>query len=170
MFSMELLWWFLFAAVLLAALPLQFLGFPGSWMLAADALFLRWFAGPDRISTMTVILLAAMALTGEIVELWTAAAGASTGIRIKGAVAASIMGAVVGGILGAPVLFGLGAIPGMAAGAWSAVFVTALFNGYGPGRASRAAYGALVGRLKGTAAKIIVCIAMIVVIIVSLIF
>lgn len=168
--TISILGWLLFVAVLLAALPLQVLGLPGSWFLVADALLLRWFAGPDWISTSTVIVLAAMALLGEGMELWTAAAGAKTGTRIKGAVAASILGALAGGFLGAPVLFGLGAIPGMAAGAWLAVFVAAIINGYEADRAFEAAFGALVGRLKGTAAKLIICAAMIAVIIASLIW
>jgi uncharacterized protein YqgC (DUF456 family) len=160
----------LFVAFLLAALPLQVLGLPGIWILVADAFFLRWVAGPDWIGTYTVISLAFMAFTGEVLELWTAAAGARTSVHIKGGVAASILGALVGGILGAPVLFGLGAIPGMAAGAWVAVFLAAMFNGYSPGLAIGAAYGALVGRLKGTAAKIVICGVMIAVIIASLIW
>jgi uncharacterized protein YqgC (DUF456 family) len=170
MFLFRLLGWLLFGTILLTALPIQILGLPGNWLLVADALFLFWFAGPDWISASTVIVLAAMALLGEVTEFWTAASGARTDVPIKGVVAASILGALVGGVLGAPVLFGLGAIPGMAVGAWSAVFLTALFNGYGPGKASEAAVGALVGRLKGTAAKVVICAAMIAVIIVSLIW
>lgn len=161
--------WLLFGVVLLAALPLQVLGLPGSWLLAADALFLRWFAGPERISIATIVVLAVMALLGEMMELWTAASGARTGPPVKGAVAASILGALVGGFIGAPVFFGLGAIPGMAAGAWFAVFVMAVFNGYEPAKAFEAAFGALVGRLKGTAVKLVICAAMIAVILTSLI-
>jgi uncharacterized protein YqgC (DUF456 family) len=159
----------LFGAVLLAAIPFQVLGLPGSWLLVADALFLRLLAGPHWISTSTVVVLAAMALLGEVAELWTAASGAADGRRVKGVVAASILGAMIGAIIGAPVLFGLGAIPGMAAGAWFAVFLATILNGYGPGQAFKTAYGALVGRLKGTVLKIVICAAMTAVTVVSLV-
>jgi len=170
MFSISFLGWVLFGTILLAALPLQVLGLPGTWFLVADALSVRLFAGPDRIGTSTIIILAFMAVVGEGLEFWASAAGTRTGTRIKGAVAASIIGALAGGILGAPLFFGLGAIPGMAAGAWLAVFVTAMLGGHGAGRSSEAAFGALTGRLKGTAAKLIICAAMIAVIISSLIW
>jgi hypothetical protein len=165
----EALVWLLFGTVLLAAIPLQILGFPGTWLLLADAWLIRWLTEPDLISISTLIALACMAALGEVIELWTAAAGARSGMRVRGAVTASIVGAIIGGVLGAPILFGLGAIPGMAAGAWLAVFMTVLIKGYGLGQASGIAISALVGRLKGTAAKITICAGMVAVIIASLI-
>jgi uncharacterized protein YqgC (DUF456 family) len=161
--------WLLFGAVLLAAIPLQILGLPGTWLLLADAFLLRWLTEPDLISNSTILILACMAASGELVELWTAASGARSEVPVRGAVTAAIIGAIFGGILGAPIFFGLGAIPGMAAGAWSAVFLIALINGCSPGQALRAATGALMGRLRGTAAKIVICVAMVAVLIVSLI-
>ena len=161
--------WLLFGAVLLAVIPLQILGFPGTWLVLADAFLVRWLTEPDLISNSTILSLACMAVIGEVVELWTAASGARTEIPVRGSVAAAILGAIIGGVLGAPILFGLGAIPGMAAGAWTAVFLVALINGCDPGQAFRAATDALIGRLKGTAAKIFICAAMVAILVVSLI-
>ncbi|MCJ7499033.1 hypothetical protein MUP29_02150, partial [bacterium] len=62
------------------------------------------------------------------------------------------------------------AIPGMAIGAWLAVFTVGLAGGASLSGASRAAMGAMTGRIKGTAFKMVVAVAMVAVIIMSLVF
>jgi len=155
---------------MIVALPLQLLGLPGTWLLVADAFLLRWLKGPELIDYHTVIILCIMAMFAEIMEFLTAVQGARSGPPVRGAAAASIVGAFAGGLAGAPILFGLGAIPGMAIGAWLAVFTVALAGGAAIGTASLTALGAMTGRIKGTALKIIVAVAMVAVIIISLVF
>ena len=167
---LDILVWILFGIIMIAALPMQVLGLPGTWLLAADALLLRWLLGPGIIEYNTVTILFGMALLAEGLEFMTAVQGARTGPPVKGATAAAIVGAIVGGVAGAPILFGLGAIPGMALGAWSAVFLVALAGGASTGRAGTAAWGAMTGRIKGTALKLVVAVTMVAVIIVSLVF
>jgi uncharacterized protein YqgC (DUF456 family) len=162
--------WFLFGGVLILALPFQLLGLPGTWILVADAAWLRWVIGPGKLDYDTVVVLLIMAVIGEFLEFFTAIRGARSGPTVKGAVAASLAGALTGCLLGAPIFFGLGAIPGMAVGAWCAVFVVALAGGHDHVDSARAALGALTGRLKGTAAKMVVAVAMVAVIITSLVF
>jgi uncharacterized protein YqgC (DUF456 family) len=161
--------WVLFGSVLILALPLQLLGLPGTWLLVGNAAMLRWATGTDWLDNHTIIVLLIMAVTGEFLEFFTAIQGARTGPDVRGSVTAALVGALVGGLLGAPILFGLGAIPGMAIGAWSFVFGVALVGGHGPANAARAALGALTGRLKGTAAKMMIAVAMVAVIIISLV-
>ena len=161
--------WFLFGSVLILALPLQLLGLPGTWLLVVNVVMLRWVTGSAWLDYHTVIVLLIMAVTGELLEFFTAIQGARTGPDVRGSVVASLLGALVGGLLGAPIFFGLGAIPGMAIGAWSFVFVVALAGGHGSNDAARAALGALTGRLKGTTAKMMIAVAMVAVIITSLI-
>ena len=165
----DILFWILFGSVMIVALPLQLLGLPGTWLLVADAFLLRWLRGPELIDYHTVAILCFMALFAEVVEFLTAVQGARSGPPVRGAAVASIIGAFAGGLAGAPILFGLGAIPGMAIGAWLAVFTVALVGGAAVGSASLAALGAMTGRIKGTALKIIVAVAMVAVIIVSLV-
>ena len=165
----EIVVWILFGSVMVVALPLQLLGLPGTWLLAGDALLFRWLMGPGIMGYHTVLILFIMALMAEGLEFLAAVQGTRSGQPIKGAVAASILGAIAGGILGAPILFGLGAIPGMALGAWLAVFLVALAGGVPPGTASVTAFGAMVGRLKGTAFKMIVAVVMVAIMIVSLV-
>jgi hypothetical protein len=166
----DIIFWFFFGSVILVALPLQLLGLPGTWFLAADALLCRWLMGPDLIDYRTVIILGIMALFAEALEFLTAVQGVRVGPPVRGAVVASILGAFAGGLAGATMLFGLGAIPGMAAGAWLAVFIVALAGGASLSGASRTALGAMTGRIKGTALKMIVAVAMVAVIIITLVF
>jgi hypothetical protein len=166
----EFIVWFLFGSVMIVALPLQLLGLPGTWLLAADVLLFRWIMGPDYIDYHTVIILGLMALLAEALEFMTAVKGARSGPPVRGAAVASIVGAFAGGLAGAPVLFGLGAIPGMALGAWLAVFAVSLAGGATLVVASQTAFGAMTGRIKGTALKMIVAVAMVAVIIISLVF
>ncbi len=152
------------------ALPLQLLGLPGTWLLAADAFLISWLKGPDLIGYHTVIILGLMALLAEVLEFLTAVQGARSGKPVRGAAAASIVGAFAGGLAGAPILFGLGAIPGMAIGAWLSVFTVALAGDATLRGASETAMGAMTGRIKGAAFKMIVAVAMVAVIIISLVF
>ena len=165
----DILIWILFGSVMIVALPLQLLGLPGTWLLAGDALLFRWLMGPDLIEYQTVFILILMAVVAEALEFVTAVQGARAGPPVKGSAAAAIAGAILGGIAGAPVMFGLGAIPGMALGAWFAVFIVALAGGSAIGPASTAAFGAMTGRIKGTVLKFMVAVAMVAVIIVSLV-
>jgi len=166
----DLIIWFIFGSVMIVALPLQLLGLPGTWLLVGDVFFLRWLKGPDLIDYHIVIVLGLMALLGEVFEFLTAVQGVRSGPPIRGAATASIVGAFAGGLVGAPVMFGLGAIPGMAIGAWLAVFTVALAGGATRGVAFETALGAMTGRIKGTALKMIVAVAMVAVIIISLVF
>ena len=165
----DILSWLLLGSVIILALPLQLLGLPGTWLLACSAYLFRWVQGPGFIDYHTVFILLFMALLAEVMELFTAVRGASSGPPVRGAVAASIVGAFAGGLAGAPILFGLGAIPGMAVGAWLAVFGVAVAGGATFGAASRTAMGAMTGRVKGTALKMIVAVAMVAVILISLV-
>lgn len=166
----DILIWILFGSVIIVALPLQLLGLPGTWLLAGDALVLRLLKGPDLMDYQTVFILVLMAAAGEVLEFVTAVQGARTGPPVKGATVAAIVGAIAGGIAGAPILFGLGALPGMAIGAWAAVFIVAVAGGASFGSAFASALGAMTGRIKGTVLKLIIAVGMVAVIIVSLVF
>ena len=166
----DFLIWFLFGSVIIVALPLQLLGLPGTWLLVADAFLFRWLQGPDLIDYHTVIILGLMALLAEVLEFLTAVQGARSGPPVRGAAVASIVGAFAGGLAGAPIMFGLGALPGMAIGAWLAVFIVALTGGATISAASGTALRAMTGRIKGTALKVIIAVAMVAVIITSLVF
>lgn len=167
---LAVLGWAFFGIVLLAAVPAQIVGLPGTWIIFVNALVLRLLYGEARLSWSTVVLLGIAAAAGEILEFYTSAVGVRSQDSLRGSTVAAVVGAIVGGIAGAPFLFGVGAIPGMAAGAFFAVFLLALIGGRRPGEAWSIGYGALIGRLKGTAVKILISVFMLIFLIVSLIF
>ncbi|TNF47866.1 DUF456 family protein, partial [bacterium] len=123
---LAVLGWAAFGIILLAAVPAQIVGLPGTWIIFADALALRMLGGEARLSWTTVAILGLMAAGGEILEFTTSVAGARSQDPIRGTTVAAVAGAIIGGIAGAPFLFGIGAIPGMAVGAFLAVFFLAL--------------------------------------------
>jgi uncharacterized protein YqgC (DUF456 family) len=153
--------WGLFWIVLAAALPVQVIGLPGTWIIVADCLALRLLGGPDSITTPAVLLMAVLAAGGEVLEFTVSAAGARSEEPVRGTVTAAIVGGIVGGVIGAPFFLGVGAIPGMALGAFTAVTIVNLAAGKAPSDAARSGLGAMTGRLKGTAAKIIVAAVMV---------
>ena len=160
--------WALFWIVLVLSLPAQVVGLPGTWIIVLDALVLRLLGGVDSITTGAVVTLGALALGGELLEFTIAAAGARSGEPVSGTIAAAVAGGIIGGIAGAPFFLGAGAIPGMALGAFAAVFILNLASGKAPVDALRSGMAAMTGRLKGTAAKLTVAVVMMVVIVVSI--
>ena len=167
---LAVLGWAAFGIALLAAIPAQIVGLPGTWIIFVNALVLRLLSGEARLDSSAVVLLGAAAVAGEVMEFYASAAGARSQDPLKGSTVAAVAGAILGGIAGAPFLFGIGAIPGMAAGAFLAVFTLAMIVGRGTKDAFGIGYGALVGRLKGTAVKILIAVVMLIFLVVSLIF
>lgn len=159
--------WAAFWVVLVISLPAQVIGLPGTWIIVIDSLLLRLVGGVEAISTGAVVALGALAIGGEFLEFAVSAAGARSEAPVRGTVPAAIAGGVIGGVAGAPFLFGAGAIPGMALGAFGAVFTVNLLAGKGPCDAARSGFGALIGRLKGTAAKILIASVMVVVAVIA---
>lgn len=166
---LAVLGWAAFGLILVAAVPAQIVGLPGTWIIFADALAVRLLTGQAHLGWAAVVSLGLAAAAGEVMEFYASAAGVRSGEPLKGATAAAVMGAIAGGVAGAPFLFGIGAIPGMAAGAFLAVFLLAMAGGRGAGEAWSIGLGALAGRLRGTAVKILISVFMLIFLIVSLI-
>ena len=161
--------WVVFGIVLAASVPAQVLGFPGTWLIFADALGVRLLAGGERISTAAVIILGLVAAAAEVLEFYVSVTGAKAGTPVRGTGAAAIAGALAGGIAGAPFFFGLGAVPGMAEGAFLGVFFLSAARGKDSGEALRLGLGAMTGRLKGTAAKVLAAVAMFILLIIFMV-
>jgi uncharacterized protein YqgC (DUF456 family) len=161
--------WILFGVILLAALPVQVLGLPGTWLILANAAAAWLLTGGEPIGPPSVVVLALMAVTGEVGEFYASAAGAGKGEPVRWTLAAALIGAFAGGLVGAPFFFGLGAIPGMALGAFSAVLILNLASGRDLAVSLSQAAGAFMGRLAGTVIKLAVAAAMVAVVIVALI-
>ncbi|MEX0730040.1 MAG: DUF456 domain-containing protein [Aquisalimonadaceae bacterium] len=133
------------AGLVLPALPGPLLLFAGLWMAA-------WAEGFIYVGTKTLILLGAMAALASLADFVAGAFGA----RRYGASPRSVGGAALGAVVG--IFFGL---PGLLLGP----FVGALLGELSARRnliaAGRAGWGATLGLLIGTAAKLALGFAMV---------
>jgi uncharacterized protein YqgC (DUF456 family) len=152
---------YLYAAILLVlntlGLFLIVLGLPGTWfMVLATALF-AWLGQKEgMISVPTLVVLAGLALAGEVVEFAAGAAGSrGAGGSWRGS-AGALGGGIAGGILGTflipiPVL---GSILGACLGAFAGALLGEMSGGKRLEPAIRVGRGAFVGRLLGTVYKL----------------
>lgn len=99
---MGILWAILLVAVLLIAWAATLLGLPGNWLMVLAAVLYVALV-PDSAATMgwsVVLVLAALATAGEVVEFLAGALGAAkTGASRRG-VALALAGSVAGGLAG----------------------------------------------------------------------
>jgi uncharacterized protein len=160
-----------FALLGLVCLLLLVVGLPGTWVLLAIAFLIElvdvWLLPGDTVVTFGWGLLAVcagLAVVGEIIE---AIAGAA-GTRMGGGTRRGMVGAIIGGIAGAifftpliPVPI-LGMLIGAMLGAFAGAFVGEATGPEARGRNHnlRAAFGAAVGKLGGTIAKLAIGIVM----------
>jgi len=143
----------LLALVLVFCLLLVALGLPGTWMMIGAALLFGPVTGRPGVGVVTLIAIFAMALIGELIEFklalrYTSRYGGSRRAG-WGAIAGGIMGALIG--LPIPVV---GSVVGAFAGAFGGALLAELTTGAQTGDATRAAKGAFLGRVAGTATKI----------------
>lgn len=143
----------LFAACCVVGLFLVPLGLPGLWVIVLGLIGYGWLTEFRTAGVRMIATAVGLALLGDVVEWWLGFRFA----RRYGGSRRAAWGALVGGLVGAGVgvplpFFGsiLGALAGSFAGA-------ALFEFADAGKADaavRVGWGALLGRVAGTAAKV----------------
>ena len=144
----------------IAGLVLVALGLPGLWLICAAVLVF------GSIGFVTIGIMVALALLGELLELWL---GFGLARRYGGSPRAgwgALLGGLVGAVVGVPVpVVGsvIGAILGCFAGATIFEYATTRTAG----TAVRAGWGALLGRVAASAAKVALGIVMTIVAIVA---
>ena len=144
----------LLAALLFGALLLIPVGLPGTWLMLALGVGFDLLAPQARIGWLVLAAVAALAAVGEALDFFFSAKytqkyGGST----RGAWGA-VVGGLVGALVGVPVPI-VGSVVGAFAGAFvGALAVEALSHG-DRGRATRAAWGAVLGRAVAAGAKVI---------------
>jgi len=143
---------------------------PGNWIMLGFAALFVWAlpSSAEQIGWNTVGVLTALAALGEVLEFSAGAAGAAKQGASRRAVALALVGTVVGSVMGLIVglpvpLIGplLGALAGGAAGAYAGAYLGEMWKGNTPEHGASVGRGALVGRLLGTAGKLLVGIVMI---------
>ena len=152
---------YFWSVVLVAAnslwLALVCFGLPGNWlMVISTCAFAWWWAQEGVFSIYTLIVIAALALLGEIIEFIASLGGArKAGAGWFGSVAA-LVGAVTGAIVGTvviPIVF-VGTIMGACIGAAVMTGGAELVGGKKMKTAVRSGTGAGVGAMAGITAKI----------------
>jgi uncharacterized protein YqgC (DUF456 family) len=163
-------WYYFWAVLLIAgnlgALAGTMFNLPGNWLIVGlTALFAWLVSGPSGlgIGWWGVGVLLALAIVGEIVEFAAGAAGAAKcGGSRRGmvlALAGSLVGSLVGVFLGSPVpIVGtlIGAVGGGALGAFVGAYLGEAWKGRGGDHRLAVSKAAFIGRLLGTAGKLIV--------------
>ncbi|WP_462324286.1 DUF456 domain-containing protein [Desulfoplanes sp.] len=143
----------LFVVLLLLCFCTHFVGLPGNWFILALFGIWKWIHPAAGMGWTFFGVLAGLALVGEGLEYVTLFwSGKRSGGTKKGNFGA-MLGAFVGAVLGAPFFFGAGAIPGSFAGAYLGSLGLELLGGMAFAGASRAAVGAMWGKVFGLIAK-----------------
>ena len=146
----------LVAIVLLGLILIPF-GLPGTWIMAAGALGYSLLV-PNSISVFTTVVVALMALVGEIIEFTLTAKYTKKYGGSRRASWGAIIGGMVGAFMGVPVPI-VGPVIGAFLGAFAGAFVAQLTQG-NVGDATRVATGALIGRAVAAAMKVGIGMAM----------
>ena len=147
-----------FAVVLLVGLGLVGLamiplGLPGLWVMVGGTLAYGWLTDFRTVGVATIAIVLGLAFLGEIIENWI---GFRYAKRYGGSTRSgwgALIGGLVGAVIGVPV-----AVIGSVIGAFIGSFVGAALFEYSYSRhtgvATRAGWGAVVGRAAGAAVKI----------------
>lgn len=150
---MELVGIVILGVTALIGLALIPLGLPGLWVMVGGILAYGWMTDFRTMGVATIAVVLAIAFFGEIIESWL-------GFRFAkryGGSSRSGWGALIGGLVGAVIGVPI-AIIGSIIGAFLGSFVGAALFEFSYSRhagvATRAGWGAVVGRAAAAAAKI----------------
>ncbi|HWC73146.1 MAG TPA: DUF456 domain-containing protein [Gemmatimonadales bacterium] len=129
------------------------LGLPGLWVMVCGILAYGWLTGFRTVGVTIITIVLGIAFAGEIIDNWL---GFRFAKRYGGSTRSgwgALLGGVVGAIIGVPI-----AVIGSVIGAFVGSFVGAALFEYSYSRhagvATRAGWGAVVGRAAAAAVKI----------------
>src|SRR5213083_984611 len=149
-----------------AGLALVALGLPGLWLICAVVLGFGLLTGFHSIGFVTIGVMVALALLGELFELWL---GYGLARRYGGSPRAgwgALLGGLAGAVIGVPVPL-VGSVIGAILGSFAGAMLFEYSSSRTAQTAVRAGWGALVGRLAAATAKVTVGIVMAVVALVA---
>jgi uncharacterized protein YqgC (DUF456 family) len=137
----------------LAGLAMIPLGLPGLWVMVGGVLIYGWLTQFHSVGIATIAIVLALAFLGEIIENWIGFRYAKRYGGSRRAGWGALIGGLVGAMIGVPV-----AIIGSVIGAFIGSFLGAALFEYSYSRhagvATRAGWGAVLGRAAGAAVKI----------------
>ena len=143
----------LLLALSLVGLAMIPLGLPGLWVMVTGVLAYGWLTGFRSVGVAMIAIVLGLAFLGEIIENWI---GFRYAKRYGGSTRSG-WGALIGGLIGATIGVPV-AVIGSVLGAFIGAFIGAALFEYSysrhPGVATRAGWGAVLGRAAGAAVKI----------------
>jgi len=143
----------LLLALSLVGLAMIPLGLPGLWVMVTGVLAYGWLTGFRSVGIAIIAIVLGLAFLGEIIENWI---GFRYAKRYGGSTRSG-WGALIGGLIGATIGVPV-AVIGSVLGAFIGAFIGAALFEYSysrhPGVATRAGWGAVLGRAAGAAVKI----------------
>lgn len=144
-------------------LALSLVGLPGNWLMVATTGIVAWWRwdsahrpGDQMFSVAVLVVLALLALAGEMIEMLSGWVGAKRAGGSGWGALGALLGTLVGGIAGTfviPIPI-VGSIVGACCGAASGALVMEFAIGRTTDDAVRSATGAGLGRAAGMAAKL----------------
>jgi uncharacterized protein len=149
---MEMIGIVVLVAASLVGLALIPLGLPGLWVMVGGILAYGWLTGFRTIGVATIFIVLAIAFIGEIVESWL---GFRFAKRYGGSSRSgwgALLGGLVGAMIGVPIAV-IGSVIGAFLGSFAGAALFELSYSRHLGTATRAGWGAVLGRAAATAAK-----------------
>ena len=144
---------FLIALGAALSLPLTAVGLPGSWLLLGGVTIWKAAAPAAPVSWTWIIVAVALATIAELIEFLLASRYTTKYGGSRRAGWGALIGGIAGAIVGVPVPV-VGSILGSFAGAFVGALVAELSHRAEGAHAGRVAWGALVGRVLATGAKV----------------
>lgn len=149
---MELIGIIVMAVAALVGLALIPLGLPGLWVMTGGLLVYGWLSGFRTLGVVTIFVVLGIAFLGEIIESWL---GFRFAKRYGGSSRSgwgALIGGIVGAIVGVPIAI-IGSVIGAFLGSFAGAALFELSYSRHVGTATRAGWGAVLGRAAATAAK-----------------
>lgn len=140
------------AVAALVGLALIPLGLPGLWVMIGGMLIYGWLTEFRKIGLATIVIVLAIAFLGEIIESWL---GFRFAKRYGGSSRSgwgALAGGIVGAIVGVPIAV-IGSVIGAFLGSFAGAALFELSYSRHLGTATRAGWGAVLGRAAATAVK-----------------
>lgn len=147
------LWAALFLMLTIGSLALHIFSLPANWVILGLTVFWKFMHPETWQGWNFILVLTAIAASGEILEFILQAAGAKKYGSTKKGNIGGIIGAILGAIFGAPFFFGLGALVGALCGAFLGCLALELGQGRPMHEAKQAAWGAMWGKFFGLSVK-----------------
>jgi uncharacterized protein YqgC (DUF456 family) len=150
----------LLAAASIAGLLLIPLGLPGLWVIVLGILGYGWLTDFRTLTTWLLALAIGLALLGELVEAWI---GFRFARRYGGSSRAgwgALLGGLVGAVVGVPIPV-VGSVIGAFVGAFAGAALFEYTRERRSGAATRAGWGAVLGRAAAAAVKMAIGVVMV---------